>query len=180
MARPRIIETPFAGVFLVEPDIHRDERGFLVETYRVDSWPAATLVQENHTRSVRRSLRGMHFQLGLGQTKLVRVATGRIFDAVVDLRPDSATFGRWHAFTLDSERQQQLFIPSGFAHGLCVLSEAADIIYKLDAYYDPKEQVTFRWNDPEIGIEWPIDNPILSDRDANAELFCTVRKRLGR
>jgi dTDP-4-dehydrorhamnose 3,5-epimerase len=168
----RRLDTQLDGVVLIEPEVHGDERGFLVETFREDAWRelgiAVEFVQENHSRSARGSLRGLHFQTSPGQAKLVRCLRGRVWDVAVDLRRDSPTHLQWEAHELDDERHRQLFVPAGFAHGFCVLSEEADVAYKLSSYYDPVTEAGVAWDDPEVGVEWPIDDPVLSERDRNA------------
>jgi dTDP-4-dehydrorhamnose 3,5-epimerase len=160
------------GLALLEPVVHGDERGFFVEAYRHEWQPVAgeTFVQDNHSRSGRGVLRGMHFQLGDGVGKLVRCARGSIFDVAVDLRRDSPTYGEWEGYELSEENMRELWVPVGFAHGFCVLSELADVLYKQTGYYDPELDRGIAWNDPEVGIEWPIDTAALtiSERDANA------------
>jgi dTDP-4-dehydrorhamnose 3,5-epimerase len=163
----RRLPTELDEVYLIEPDVHSDERGFFVETFR-HSWIdelgiEVGFVQENHSRSSGRVLRGIHLQAG--QAKLVRCGRGRIWDVAVDLRPDSPTYRRWEGYELDDEAHRQLFVPDGFGHGFCVLSDEADVAYKLSSYYDPKLESGVAWDDPEIGIEWPIADPILSERD---------------
>jgi dTDP-4-dehydrorhamnose 3,5-epimerase len=166
----RRLPTEIDGVVLVEPDVHGDERGFFVETYRADAIRLAGIesdfVQENHSRSGARVLRGLHMQRG--QAKLVRCARGRIFDVAVDLRPGSPTYRRWEGYDLDDVEHRQLFIPDGFAHGFCVLSDEADVIYRVSSYYDPDLETGVAWDDPEIAVHWPISDPILSDRDRSA------------
>ena len=172
MTVPTVIETRLDGLVLVEPKTHGDDRGFLVETFRAADWAAAGIesdfIQDNHSRSSRGVLRGMHFQRDPGQAKLVRCAVGGIFDVAVDIRPDSPTFGRWEGHELSEENHRQLFVPVGFAHGFCVLSETADVIYKLSAYFDPATEAGFAWDDPDVGIGWPIADPQISERDAAA------------
>jgi dTDP-4-dehydrorhamnose 3,5-epimerase len=166
----RRLPTEIDGVVLVEPDVHGDERGFLVETYRAEAMKLVGIevdfVQENHSRSSARVLRGLHLQRG--QAKLVRCARGRIFDVAVDLRPDSPTYRRWEGYDLDDVEHRQLFIPDGFGHGFCVLSDEADVIYRLSSYYDPELESGIAWDDPEVAVHWPIPDPLLSDRDRNA------------
>jgi dTDP-4-dehydrorhamnose 3,5-epimerase len=166
-------ETALEGLLLLSTEPHVDDRGFVVETYRDDTWRShgvdvELFVQDNHSRSVRGTLRGLHFQMHPGQAKLVRCARGRIFDVAVDLRRGSATFGRWEGHELDDSDHAQLFVPVGFAHGFCVLSEVADVAYRLSSYYDPATEAGVAWNDPDIGIAWPIADPILSARDRSA------------
>jgi len=166
--------TPLAlpDVILVEPDVHRDARGFFLESYHLEKYRAGGVpgpfVQDNHSRSVRNTLRGLHFQRSPGQAKLVRVVSGRIWDVAVDIRPGSPTFGRWHGIELDAAEHRQLFVPVGFAHGFCVLSEVADVLYKVSSPYDPATEAGFAWDDPEVGIAWPITDPVLSARDRAA------------
>jgi dTDP-4-dehydrorhamnose 3,5-epimerase len=165
----RILPTRLNGLLLVEPDVHRDDRGFFVETFRTDRYAElgiTGLVQDNQSRSVRGVLRGLHFQLGFGQPKLVRVVRGRVFDVAVDIRPGSATFGQWEAFELDDERLLQLWIPAGFAHGFCALAETSDVVYRVGSYYDPAAERGLAWNDSDLAISWPIAEPSLSPRDA--------------
>jgi dTDP-4-dehydrorhamnose 3,5-epimerase len=165
----RRLETQLDGLALSEPDVHGDERGFLVETFRDDGWRELGIevefVQENHSRSGRDILRGLHFQTKPGQAKLVRCLRGAIWDVAVDLRRDSPTYRRWEGYELDDERHRQLFVPVGFAHGFCVLSEVADVAYKLSSLYDPATEAGIAWDDPEVGVEWPVSDPILSERD---------------
>jgi dTDP-4-dehydrorhamnose 3,5-epimerase len=169
----RQIDTRLDGPLLLEPAIHGDERGFFVESYRASVWAehgvGEVFVQDNHSRSGRGVLRGMHFSVGAGQAKLVRCARGAIFDVVVDLRKGSPTYGEWEAVELDDASARQIYIPIGFAHGFCVLSEIADVTYKCSTYYDPAVERGFRYDDPEVGIAWPQDLPLLvSQRDVDA------------
>jgi dTDP-4-dehydrorhamnose 3,5-epimerase len=176
------LETKLDGVVLVEPEVHGDERGFLVETFRDDRWHelgvGVDFVQENHSRSGAGILRGLHFQTHPGQAKLVRCLRGRIWDVAVDLRRDSPTYRRWEAYELDDERHRQLLVPVGFAHGFCVLSELADVAYKLSSYYDPATEAGIAWNDPEVGVEWPIPDPVLSERDTSAPRLAEIADEL--
>ena len=163
---------------LVEPVIHGDARGFFHESYRREVYAELGIeeefVQDNHSRSTHGVVRGMHFQVGRGMAKLVRCARGSIVDVVVDLRRQSPTFGQWEAFELDDENLHQLYCPVGFAHGFCVTSELADVIYKCDAYYDESIERGIKYDDPEVGIEWPDIELRPSDRDANAPLLRDV------
>ena len=159
-----------ADVVLVRPTRHADHRGYFEETYRrsafADAGIAAEFVQDNFARSSRNVLRGLHFQLPpAAQGKLVSVASGRIFDVAVDLRAASPTFGRWVGCTLDAEQRTLLWVPEGFAHGYVVLSETADVVYKVTAEYAAQLDRGVRWNDPAIGIEWPVRDPIVSEKD---------------
>jgi dTDP-4-dehydrorhamnose 3,5-epimerase len=157
-------------VLIVEPPVFRDDRGFFVETYHAPRYRAAGIgvdfVQDNHSRSVRGTLRGLHWQVApRPQAKLIRVLAGEILDVAVDVREDSPTFGRWVAVSLSAENFRQLFVPVGFAHGFLVVSALADIEYKCSDVYDPAAERGLMWNDPEIGIAWPVADPILSARD---------------
>ena len=169
-------------VLLIDLKRHGDARGFFMETFRESVFDALGLgvrfVQDNHARSSKGVLRGLHYQLPpAAQGKLVRVPRGRVFDVAVDLRRDSPTFGRWVGMELSEARPQMLYIPPGFAHGYCVMSDTADFTYKVTAEYDPSAERGLRWNDPAIGIEWPLAEPSLSERDlvlpglADAHLF---------
>jgi dTDP-4-dehydrorhamnose 3,5-epimerase len=177
-----ITELPLAGLKLIRPRVFRDPRGFFIETYSEPRYREGGIdvrfVQDNHSRSARGTLRGLHYQSAPGQAKLIRVIQGRIFDVAVDIRPDSPTFGKWFGEYLDAEEHLQLFIPVGFAHGFCVVSEAAEVTYKVSSVYDAKTEVGMRWNDPDIGVEWPIQEPLLSARDENAESFREFANRL--
>jgi len=178
----RQLETKLAGLVLIEPEVHGDERGFLVETFREDLWRdlgvEVAFVQHNHSRSTRGTLRGLHFQTDPGQAKLIRCTRGSIFDVVVDLRRNSPTYGRWEGQGLDDRRHRQLFVPVGFAHGFVVTSEVADVAYKLSSYYDPSREGGFAWDDPEVAIDWPITHPVLSARDRTAPRFAEIAESL--
>jgi dTDP-4-dehydrorhamnose 3,5-epimerase len=176
----RRLETRLEGPILIEPVVHGDARGFFQETYRRNVFAelgvADEFVQDNHSRSGRGVLRGMHFQPG--QAKLVRAVRGAILDVVVDIRPGSPAFGRWEAFPLDDETHHQLYVPDGFAHGFCVLSELADVSYKVSTYYDPAAESGFRFDDPEVGIQWPAGVELLvSQRDREAPLLSELDLR---
>jgi len=163
--------TALPDVLLFEPMVYKDQRGFFFESFNQCEFDAAVgrsvrFVQDNHSRSTRHVLRGLHYQLRQPQGKLVRVAAGEVFDAAVDLRRSSPTFGKFVGTVLSAENRKQLWIPEGFAHGFVVLSETADFLYKTTDYYAPADQRSVLWNDPDIGIDWPIDGePILSARD---------------
>jgi dTDP-4-dehydrorhamnose 3,5-epimerase len=166
-------ETTLPDAVVLVPAVHRDERGFFQETYRRDAYAQLglgdELVQDNHSRSARGVLRGMHLQIGDGIAKLVRCARGEIFDAIVDVRAGSPTYGRWEGFTLDDREHHQLYVPVGFAHGFCVISEVADVIYRQTGYYDPGLERGIAYDDPEVGIEWPPGMPLtVSERDRAA------------
>ncbi len=161
--------TPLPGVLVIEPRVFRDERGFFLETFRAEAFAAAgvdvDLVQDNHSRSTKGTIRALHFQTSPGQAKLVRCARGSVFDAVVDLRRSSPTFRKSFTIELSDVNHLQLFIPVGFAHGFCVTSEVADFVYRCGSYYDPASERGIAWDDPELAIPWPASNPILSARD---------------
>lgn len=178
----QVIPTRLDGVLLIEPVVHGDERGFFLESFRADVLAQAGVtldfIQDNHSRSRQAIVRGMHFQPG--QAKLVRVVRGSIFDVACDIRVGSPTFGQWVAYELNDENHRQLLVPSGFAHGFCVLSEIADVAYKTNAYYDPTTEGGFKFDDPEVGIEWPIapDELVSSARDQNAPLLAELAPSL--
>jgi dTDP-4-dehydrorhamnose 3,5-epimerase len=178
----RRLETQLDGVALIEPEVHGDERGFLVETFRDEAWRelgvGVDFVQDNHSRSSRNILRGLHFQTTPGQAKLVRCLRGRIWDVAVDLRSDSPTYRRWEGHELDDERHRQLFVPVGFAHGFCVLSDVADVAYKLSSPYDATTEAGIAWDDPDVGVEWPIADPVLSERDRTGPRLADVADEL--
>ena len=163
--------TPLAlpEVILVEPDVHRDARGFFVETYHLEKYRAGGIggpfVQDNHSRSVQRTLRGLHAQRRRPQGKLVRAVDGEMFDVAVDIRRESSTFGRWVGVRLSGENFRQLYVPPGFAHGFCVLSPVVHVEYKCTDFYDPADEIGLAWDDPEVAIEWPLRDPIVSDKD---------------
>jgi dTDP-4-dehydrorhamnose 3,5-epimerase len=178
----RRLETQLEGVVLLEPEVHGDERGFLVETFSRTKWARLGIdvefVQDNHSRSGQGILRGLHFQTSPGQAKLVRCVRGRIWDVAVDLRRGSPTFGRWEGHELDDEHHHQLFVPVGFAHGFCVLSEVADVHYKLSSLYDPATEAGIAWDDPDVAVEWPLDDPQTSERDRSAPRLAEVAAQL--
>ena len=178
----RTIPTELPEVIVVEPTVFQDARGFFLETYHAERYRAhgiaAAFVQDNHSRSVARTIRGLHLQVGRPQAKLIRVIHGTIWDVAVDVRRGSATFGRWVGVELSAENHRQCFIPAGFAHGFCVLSEAAEIVYKCSDFYDPASEVGIVWNDPTLAIAWPIDEPLLSERDRHHPTLDAVSSRL--
>jgi dTDP-4-dehydrorhamnose 3,5-epimerase len=179
----RIVPTRLDGPLLIEPDVFGDHRGFFAETYRADAWAQlgvdVSFVQDNHSRSRRGTLRGIHFQLSPGQAKLVRCARGSIVDVLVDLRRASPTFGAWEAYELDDETMRQLYVPVGFGHGFCVTSEVADVAYKCSSYYDAATEASIAYDDPEIGIAWPTGvEPIVSERDATAPRLADIASTL--
>lgn len=179
----RILDTRLEGPLLLEPRAFADERGFFMETYRrselAEAGVAEEFVQDNHSRSSRGVVRGMHFQVGRGVSKLVRCARGEIVDVLVDIRRGSPSFGAWEPYTLNDENRHVLYAPIGFAHGFCVTSDVADVIYKQDAYYSDLES-EFLWNDPDVGIEWPLplEELQVSDRDAVAPRLATIADTL--
>jgi len=167
----KVIETGMEGFLVIEPDVFSDERGFFLETFQSDKYKIAgiidSFVQDNQSRSTRGILRGLHFLVKQPQAQLITVLRGRVFDVGVDIRPKSATFGRWFGAELsDSGGARQIYMAPGFAHGFCVLSDFADLHYKTSLIYDPGDEGGIVYNDPEIGIQWPINTPILSRRDA--------------
>lgn len=170
--------TSIPDVLLFHPRIFGDQRGFFVETFRSDLFAKAGIagpfVQDNHSRSQQGVLRGLHYQIRQAQGKLFRVIVGQVFDVAVDLRRSSATFGRWVGTSLSAENKLQIWIPVGFAHGFYVLSEMAEIVYKVTDYYAPEWERTLLWNDPDLGIEWPLLNgmpPVLSEKDSHGKLL---------
>lgn len=173
--------TPLEGVLLITPQVFGDDRGFFMETYNsaktAELGVPEVFVQDNHSRSTKGVLRGLHYQYPQWQGKLVRAIAGEIFDVAVDIRKDSATYGRWFGAFLNDENKQQLYVPPGFAHGFCVTSDIADVAYKCTSDYQPKQDVGIRWNDPDIAIDWPIKKPLLSDKDANAPLLKDTEPR---
>jgi dTDP-4-dehydrorhamnose 3,5-epimerase len=177
------LETRLSGPILVKPVVHGDERGFFHESYRRNIYAelgiADEFVQDNHSRSSHGIVRGMHFQVGRGMAKLVRCARGAIVDVLVDLRQGSPTYGQWEAFDLDEENLHQLYCPVGFAHGFCVTSDVADVLYKCDAYYDESIERGIRYDDPDVGIEWPDVELIPSKRDATAPLLTEIEDELS-
>ena len=178
----RIIDTELDGPLLIEPTVHGDQRGFFAETYRAnvlaDLGIADEFVQDNHSRSSRGVVRGMHFAVGDGQAKLVRCARGSIVDVLVDIRRGSPTYGQWEGHELDDSSLRMLYVPVGFAHGFCVTSEIADVTYKLSSYYDPAVETGFAFNDPEVGIEWPDVELVYSERDAGAPRLSEIAAQL--
>jgi dTDP-4-dehydrorhamnose 3,5-epimerase len=168
---------------LLEPKVFGDDRGFFMETWRAGDWAAhgvpTDFVQDNHSRSRRGTLRGIHFQTSPGQGKLVRVARGRVWDVVVDLRRGSETFGEWEGIELDDVSGRQLWVPVGFGHGFLVLSDVADFVYKCTSYYDPATEAGFRFDDPGVGIEWPADVELIySERDRSAPTLAEIADSL--
>lgn len=171
----KLVKTAIPDILVFEPQVFGDERGFFMETYRA-SWLEeqgikAAFVQDNHSASVRGVLRGLHYQLDKPQGKLIRVIAGEVYDVAVDLRKNSPSFGRHVAFTLSDQNRNIAWIPPGFAHGFLVLSEKAEFVYKCTEYYDPQDEHALLWNDPELGIHWPLEaigRPLVSEKDAGA------------
>jgi dTDP-4-dehydrorhamnose 3,5-epimerase len=178
----RFIPTELPGAVIIEPDVHRDQRGYFLETFHAVKYAAAGIprvfVQDNHSSSTRGTLRGLHFQLHHPQGKLVRVVEGSIWDVAVDVRPDLPTFGRWTATMLSAENFRQLYIPPGCAHGFCVLSDSAQVQYKCTELYDPADELGIAYDDPELAIAWPITNPLVSERDRHHRRLSELVDRL--
>lgn len=171
---------PFSDLFLVEPAVHEDDRGHFLETWQRQRYEAAGIppdfAQDNLSRSQIGVLRGLHFQHPHAQGRLVQVVRGCVWDVAVDVRVGSPTFGRWAGIELSGENHRQLWIPEGFAHGFVALDGPVDFLYKCTAYYDPSAEHTLLWNDPEVGIAWPVDGPILSDKDRNGTTLARLRE----
>lgn len=169
LAPMKVITTGMSGPLLIEPRVFADGRGYFFESFRRDPYWAAGIhhefVQDNHSRSVSGTIRGLHFQIDPGQARLVRVARGRAWDVVVDIRRSSPTFGQWESFELDDERNLQLYVPVGFAHGFCAVSDVVDFAYKVGSYYDAATERGIAWDDPDLAIPWPTEEPVVSDRD---------------
>jgi dTDP-4-dehydrorhamnose 3,5-epimerase len=178
----RLVPAAIPGVVVIEPDVHRDPRGFFLETYHADRYRAAgvpgVFVQDNHSRSTRGTIRGLHLQLRRPQGKLIRVIEGAIFDVAVDVRRGSPDFGKWVAVTLSAENFKQCYVPPGFAHGFAVVSDVAQVEYKCTDLYDPAGELGIAWNDPEIGVAWPIEHPFLSERDRHLASLSAVIAQL--
>ena len=178
----RFVSTAIPGVIIIEPDVHRDPRGFFLETYHAEKYRAAgihgSFVQDNHSRSVAGTLRGLHLQVRHPQGKLVRVIEGEIFDVAVDVRRGSPSFGQWVGVALSAENFRQCFLPPGFAHGFAVVSPIAQVEYKCTDIYDPASELGIAWNDPAIAIAWPGGEPILSDRDTRHPPLADVMAQL--
>ena len=178
----RFCPTELAGVIIVEPDVHRDARGFFLETYHAEQYRTAgitgTFVQENHSLSGGKTIRGLHAQVQHPQGKLIRVIEGEIFDVAVDIRRGSPTYMRWVSVILSAANFRQLYIPPGFAHGFAVTTTRAQVVYKCTEFYDPTDEISLAWNDSAIGVEWPFRNPVLSERDRLAPSLTAVEKSL--
>jgi dTDP-4-dehydrorhamnose 3,5-epimerase len=178
----RFIQTEIPGVVIIEPDVHRDPRGYFLETYHERKYAEGGIrgpfVQDNHSFSLRGTLRGLHAQRRRPQGKLVRAVEGEMFDVAVDIRRGSPTFSRWVGVTLSGENLRQFYVPPGFAHGFCVLSERLHVEYKCTDFYDREDEFGLAWDDPEIAIAWPIREPVLSAKDAAAPRLDKIRDRL--
>ena len=171
----KILETSLKDVLIIEPDVFTDRRGFFMETFHQEKYREhgidVAFVQDNLSYSVRGTMRGLHYQHPHDQAKLIQVLTGRVFDVAVDIRSGSPTFGQWTGLELDSESRRQIFIPEGFAHGFCVLSERAVVTYKCTDFYAPNDEGGIIWSDPYVGIQWPITDPLLSEKDSKYPLL---------
>ena len=165
----KFVQTEIPDAILVKPTVIEDHRGFFMESYHIEKFKLGgidcTFVQDNHAKSVQNTLRGLHFQVKYPQAKLLRCLKGKVFDVAVDIRKDSPFFSKWVGVELSEENKYQLFIPQGFAHGYYVMSETAEIAYKCSDIYHPEDEQGIRWDDPDIGIEWPETKPVLSDKD---------------
>lgn len=178
-----ITATPLSGLIVIDPRVFSDARGFFTETFHATRFREAGLpedfVQDNHAHSLHGVLRGLHYQIEHPQGKLIRCVQGEVFDVAVDLRQSSPSFGRWFALHLSAANHRQVYLPPGLAHGLCVLSESADVIYKCTDYYYPEHERTILWNDPQLAIDWPITDPILSNKDRNGLPFAEAERYPG-
>ena len=167
----KVITTSLEGLRIIEPRVFTDQRGFFYESYNenkfIENGIDVRFVQDNHSKSSINTIRGLHYQINPGQGKLVRVVAGEIFDVAVDIRQGSPTFGKWFGCHISAENTRQLYIPVGFAHGFCVTSDVAEVLYKCTEFYSPQNERGIAWNDPAIGIDWPTTEPVLSERDQN-------------
>ncbi|EWS98580.1 dTDP-4-dehydrorhamnose 3,5-epimerase [Pseudoalteromonas sp. SCSIO_11900] len=177
-----VIKTKIKDLLIIEPKVFGDERGFFYETFQSERYKAAGInanfVQDNRSRSTKGVLRGLHFQKHKPQGKLVTVTEGQVFDVAVDLRPHSVTFGEYESTLLTGENKRQFYVPPGFAHGFCVLSDIADFQYKCTDYYDPNDESGLLWNDPSLAIQWPLDEPLLSDKDKAQPTLIEIKNKL--
>ena len=176
-----VVKTKLHDCVIIEPKVFGDERGFFLETFQADRYAELAgitlpFVQDNHSRSSKAVLRGLHYQKTKPQGKLVRVVRGQVYDVAVDIRQGSSTFGQWEGVILSGENKKQFWVPAGFAHGFVVLSETADFEYKCTDYYDPSDEGSILWNDPDLNIPWPTDAPNLSEKDANAEKLVDLKR----
>ena len=176
----RVINTHIPDILIIEPDVFNDERGFFYESFNAREFAALSgidveFVQDNHTRSKKSVLRGLHYQVKQPQGKLVRVVSGEVWDVAVDIRRDSATFGQWSAVNLSADNQRQVWIPPGFAHGFLVLSDIAEVLYKTTDYWAPEHERCIRWDDDTLAIDWPLEGePVLSEKDSIGRLFSQI------
>lgn len=165
----KVSECKLAGVKIITPRVFEDNRGFFLESYNRSKYSECGMdqdfVQDNHSKSVKNTLRGLHYQVNPGQDKIVRVIAGEVFDVVVDIRRDSSTYGQWEGFVLSAGNKVQIYVPKGFAHGFCVLSDEAEFVYKCSEYWSPKDERGIIWNDPDINVRWPVSDPVLSAKD---------------
>jgi dTDP-4-dehydrorhamnose 3,5-epimerase len=180
----KVQTTELQGVLIIEPEVHSDSRGYFLETYNSSAFAAAGIrdqfVQDNHSQSKQGVLRGLHYQKSKPQGKLVRVLLGEIFDVVVDLRPESSTYGKWSGFNLSAKEKKAIWIPKGFAHGFYTLSETADVVYKVTEFYAPGDERALKWDDPDLAILWPLQGePILSEKDRAGHWFRELRGPAG-
>ena len=182
MEKFKFIETKIKDLYIIEPTVFGDNRGYFMETYNYDEFKQAGLdmvfVQDNQSKSKKGVLRGLHFQKEYSQGKLVRVLSGEVFDVAVDLRKSSETYGEWQGVLLSKENKKQFYVPEGFAHGFLVTSDAAEFVYKCTNLYHPEFEGSIAWNDPDIGIEWPLENieeVLLSEKDKKAELLAAAK-----
>ena len=176
----KVVKTKLKDCVVIEPKVFGDERGFFLETFQLSRYAEEAgitlpFVQDNHSRSSKGVLRGLHFQIKKPQGKLVRVVKGEVYDIAVDIRPDSNTFGQWEGVILSEENKKQLWVPPGFAHGFLVLSDVADFEYKCTDYYDPSDEGSILWSDPDLKIDWPMLNPILSEKDSSAACLVDIK-----
>ena len=178
----KFLQTSLPGVLIIEPDVFRDERGWFLESYHAQKYQDGGIplafVQDNYSSSVRGTLRGLHAQISRPQGKLVRVVKGKIFDVAVDIRRGSPTFASWESVLLTAENFKQIYIPPGFAHGFCVLSDGADVEYKCTDVYTPGEEIALIWNDQQVAIQWPLESPILSPKDATGQSLEALHDKL--
>jgi dTDP-4-dehydrorhamnose 3,5-epimerase len=177
----KVIKTKLNDCVIIEPKVFGDERGFFLETFQAERYTSQAgitlpFVQDNHSRSSKSVLRGLHFQKTKPQGKLVRVVRGQVYDVAVDIRNGSPTYGQWEGLILSEENKTQLWVPPGFAHGFVVLSDTADFEYKCTDYYDPSDEGSILWNDSDLDIPWPVDNPILSNKDASADRLADLKR----
>ena len=175
-----IIKTKLSDCIIIEPKVYGDDRGFFLETFQAERYATVGItlpfVQDNHSRSSKGVLRGLHFQKTKPQGKLVRVVRGEVYDVAVDIRLGSPTYGRWEAVVLSEDNKKQFWVPPGFAHGFMVISDFADFEYKCTDYYDPTDEGSLLWNDPDLNIPWPIKSPLLSEKDALAPLLANLKQ----